>query len=291
MTTLWRLEARGPMPLIRAANDRLDAALEPLPVSWSMFEDGSPEAGRIDILFDHQPDAEAFASEAGLEHDAVEINFGPLPEEDWIALSLEGLPSVEAGRFLVYGEHTSSDLTEGQIGLWIEAGPAFGTGHHGTTKGCLEALDKLDQSGFHPKTVLDLGTGTGLLAIAAAKIWSDCEILATDIDEESVIETVENTAKNGVKPRIEAVTADGFHHPVFEGAKFELIFANILKGPLIDMAGDLTGLLAPGGRLILSGILNEQADELIEVYRRAGNSLEYREEIGDWTTTTLQRNS
>ena len=284
MTTLWRLEARGPMPLIRAANDRLDAALEPLPVSWSMFEDGSPEAGRIDILFDHQPDAEAFASEAGLEHDAVEINFGPLPEEDWIALSLEGLPSVEAGRFLVYGEHTSSDLTEGQIGLWIEAGPAFGTGHHGTTKGCLEALDKLDQSGFHPKTVLDLGTGTGLLAIAAAKIWSDCEILATDIDEESVIETVENTAKNGVKPRIEAVTADGFHHPVFEGAKFELIFANILAGPLITLAPEIAARLEAGGRIILSGLLEEQSYKVEAAYDAEGLSLIDKAILDGWAT-------
>jgi ribosomal protein L11 methyltransferase len=100
------------MPIIRAANARLDDELEPLPVSWSVFEDGSPEAGRIDILFDHQPDADAFVGEIGLEHDDVEVLFAPLPDEDWIAMSLEGLPSVEAGRFLVYGEHTSGDLAE-----------------------------------------------------------------------------------------------------------------------------------------------------------------------------------
>ncbi len=284
MTTLWRLEARGPMDLIRAANDHLDAALEPLPVSWSLFEDGSPEAGRIDVLFDHQPDAEAFCRDVGLEHEAVEVLFAPLPDEDWIAMSLEGLPSVEAGRFLVYGEHTSSDLTEGQIGLWIEAGPAFGTGHHGTTKGCLEALDRIDQSGFRPETVLDLGTGTGLLAIAAAKIWSDCEILATDIDEESVIETVENAAKNGVKTRIEAVTADGFHHPVFDDASYDLIFANILAGPLITLAPQIAARLQPGGRIILSGLLEEQSDKVEAAYDAEGLARIDKAVLGEWVT-------
>ncbi|WP_375548138.1 50S ribosomal protein L11 methyltransferase [Oceanicaulis alexandrii] len=270
MTTLWRIEGRGPMPIIRAANARLDDELEPLPVSWSVFEDGSPEAGRIDILFDHQPDADAFVREIGLEPDDVDILFAPLPDEDWIAMSLEGLPSVEAGRFLVYGEHTSGDLAEGQFGLWIEAGPAFGTGHHGTTKGCLEALDKIDRSDFRPATVLDLGAGTGLLAIAAAKIWPACEILATDIDEESVIETVENAAKNGVKSRIEAVVADGFHHPVLEARSFDLIFANILAGPLITLAPGIVSRLEKGGRVILSGLLEEQSDKVEAAYDALG---------------------
>lgn len=284
MTTLWRLEARGPMAVIRPANDRLDAALEPLPLSWSLFEDGSPEAARFDILFDHQPNAEAFVKEIGLDLPEVEITFGPLPEEDWVALSLEGLPSVEAGRFLVYGEHTASDLADGMIGLWIEAGPAFGTGHHGTTKGCLEALDKLDQSGFRPKTVLDLGTGTGLLAIAAAKIWDECAILATDIDEESVIETIENTAKNGVKPRIEAVTADGFQHAVFEGASYGLIFANILAGPLIELAPEIAARLEAGGRIILSGLLEEQSEKVEAAYDAQGLTLADKAILDGWAT-------
>jgi len=287
MSTIWRIEARGPMPIIREAGDRLNTAPDPLPVSWSLFEDGSPQEGRIDILFDHQPDAEAFCAWAGLDVQDVAINFGPLPEEDWIAMSLEGLPSVEAGRFLVYGEHVADDLRAGQIGLWVEAGPAFGTGHHGTTKGCLEAVDALETSGFAPARVLDLGTGTGLLAIAAAKLWEACEILATDIDEQSVIETVENTAKNSVKHRIEAVVADGFHHPTLENARYELIFANILAGPLITLAPGIAERLVPGGRVILSGLLEEQSPKVEDAYTGQGLTLTGKTIIDGWATLVL----
>lgn len=289
MTTIWRIEARGPMPTIREAGERLNSAPDPLPVSWSLFEDGSPEAGRIDILFDHQPQADEFIAWAGLNEDGVGINFGPLPEEDWIAMSLEGLPSVEAGRFLVYGEHVSDDLKEGQIGLWIEAGPAFGTGHHGTTKGCLEALDGLAVDGLDPKTCLDLGTGTGLLAIAAAKLWPDVEILATDIDEQSVVETVENTEKNGVKARIEAVVADGFHHETLEQAKFDLIFANILAGPLITLAPGIAERTETDGRIILSGLLEEQSEKVEAAYNAEGLTLADKGVIDGWVTLVYKR--
>jgi len=289
MTTIWRIEARGPMPIIREAGERLNSAPDPLPVSWSLFEDGSPQDGRIDILFDHQPQADEFIAWAGLNEDGVGINFGPLPEEDWIAMSLEGLPSVEAGRFLVYGEHVSDDLKEGQIGLWIEAGPAFGTGHHGTTKGCLEALDGLAVDGLHPKTCLDLGTGTGLLAIAAAKLWSDVEILATDIDEQSVVETVENTDKNGVKARIEAVVADGFHHHTLEQAKFDLIFANILAGPLITLAPGIAERTEDNGRIILSGLLEEQSEKVEAAYNAEGLTLADKGVIDGWVTLVYKR--
>lgn len=289
MTTIWRIEARGPMPIIREAGERLNSAPDPLPVSWSLFEDGSPQDGRIDILFDHQPEPDEFIAWAGLNEDGVAINFGPLPEEDWIAMSLEGLPSVEAGRFLVYGEHVADDLKDGQIGLWIEAGPAFGTGHHGTTKGCLEALDGLAVDGLTPKTCLDLGTGTGLLAIAAAKLWSDVEILATDIDEQSVVETVENTEKNGVKARIEAVVADGFHHETLEQAKFDLIFANILAGPLITLAPGIAERTETDGRIILSGLLEEQSAKVEAAYNAQDLTLADKGVIDGWVTLVYKR--
>lgn len=289
MSTIWRLEARGPMAIIRAAGETLNAAPEPPALGWSLFEDGSPDLGRIDVLFAEPIDSEAFAGWAGLDGAEVETVFAPLPEEDWIAMSLEGLPSVEAGRFLVFGAHASGDLKPGQIGLEIEAGPAFGTGHHGTTKGCLEAVDALALEGLAPKTVLDLGTGTGLLAIAAAKLWADCEILATDIDEQSVVETVENADKNSVKHRIEAVVADGFHHPALDGVRFDLILANILAGPLIDLAPGIAARLAEGGRVVLSGLLEEQSPKVEDAYTGQGLVLTDKAIIDGWATLTLKR--
>lgn len=289
MSTIWRLEARGPMPIIRAAGDTLNALPEPPALGWSLFEDGSPEAGRIDVLFAEQPDAGAFAEMAGLVGEEVGVTFGPLPDEDWIAMSLEGLPSVEAGRFLVFGAHAAADLQPGQIGLEIEAGPAFGTGHHGTTKGCLDAADALEQAGFHPASVLDLGTGTGLLAVAAAKLWPECEILATDIDEQSVVETVENADKNGVKHRIEALVADGFHHSMLDGAQYDLVFANILAGPLVDLAPGITERLAPNGRVILSGLLEDQSPKVEDAYAGQGLTLTGKTILDGWATLVYRR--
>jgi ribosomal protein L11 methyltransferase len=288
MSTLWRLEARGPMPALKTAQARLDALEGAGALAWSLFEDGSEAAGRMDVLFSAMPDAGAFAQTAGLEGaEGVEIVFGPLPEEDWVALSLEGLPSVEAGRFTVYGAHAADSLEPGRLGIEIEAGPAFGTGHHATTKGCLEAADALEREGFAPARVLDLGTGTGLLAIAAAKLWPECEILATDIDPESVAETGVNAQKNGAASRIRAVEADGFDHPALGGARFELIFANILAGPLVELAPALAAHLAPGGRVILSGLLEEQAPAVEAAYQREGLALISSGAENGWSTLVM----
>lgn len=269
--------------------------LEPAPTGVGIFEieDG---AGRWEVggYFDEAPDR------AGLEllaamHGARPFAVSELPEMDWVAKVRRELVPVEAGRFFVYGSHDADKLPAGAEPLLIEAAMAFGTGHHGTTQGCLRALDRLAEQGLGARSVIDVGCGTAVLAMGAARVWPRetlHSVLASDIDEVAVEVAKANVTANGLDGRVRCIEATGVDHPeIAAAAPFDLIFANILKGPLIDMAGDLTGLLALGGRLILSGILNEQADELIEVYRRAGNSLEYREEIGDWTTTTLQRNS
>jgi ribosomal protein L11 methyltransferase len=208
-----------------------------------------------------------------------------LPDEDWIAMSLKGLPAVAAGRFVVYGEHERDKLKAGQIGLWIEAGPAFGTGHHGTTKGCLQALDRLYEAGLAPRRILDLGTGSGLLAIAAAKLWPDADILATDIDPESVEETAVNAARNDTA--FEAVTADGFDHKAFEGRSFDLILANILAGPLITLAPEIAAVLEPGGTVVLSGLLEEQADGVSAAYVAQGMTLHVSELVDGWGVLVL----
>jgi len=203
------------------------------------------------------------------------------------------LSPVEAGRFFVYGSHDADKVPPDAEPLLIEAAMAFGTGHHGTTQGCLRALDRLAGQGFVAHAAIDIGCGTAVLAMGAARVWPDRvlgTVLASDIDEVAVDVARANVIANDLGGRVTCLEATGLDHPVIaSAAPFDLIFANILKGPLIDMAGDVTAALAPGGRVILSGVLNEQADEVIAVYTDAGNSLEHREEIGDWTTTTLVR--
>lgn len=283
MSVLWRVEARGPMAALREVLAVLDAVPEPLALSWSLFEDGSEVAGRLDILCETMTAAEAMAATQGLDAVSIDVHIAPLPEEDWVALSLKGLPLVQAGRFAVYGAHAAEDLAPGCIGLEVEAGPAFGTGHHATTRGCLEAVDRIEREGFEPASVLDLGAGSGLLAIAAAKLWPGAQIIATDIDCESVAETLVNAQKNGVAPQIESIEADGYDHPVFEGRRFDLIFANILAGPLITLAEQTAGHLAPGGRVILAGLLDEQADRVSKAYVKAGLTPAAAQSQDGWT--------
>ncbi len=286
-TTIWRLTAFGPAGVIKAAGERLNAADQAPALGWSMFEEPDPQTARLDILFAEQPDAGAFAQSWGLEREDVEVLFGPLPEEDWVAMSLQGLPPVEAGRFVLHGGHTpAGDIAAGKTAILIEAGPAFGTGHHGTTKGCLIALDRLAEAGPAPKRVLDLGAGTGALAIAAAKVWAEAEIIASDIDADSVTETIDNAQKNAVADRIEATEADGFAHARLDGP-FDLILANILAGPLQDLARDLAARTSPGGTVVLSGLLEHQEDAVKAAYDGAGLSFRARDVIDGWVILTF----
>ena len=164
---------------------------------------------------------------------------------------------------------------------------AFGTGHHGTTLGCLLALDRLVGEGFSPRAVADIGCGTAVLAMGAARIW-DVRILASDIDEVAVEVAEANAQANGLYGRIECLEAAGFGHPVLaEAAPYDLIFANILKGPLVALSPEIAANLTKGGYAILSGILNEQAEEVIEVYAQNGTNLVERQVIGDWSTLLL----
>jgi ribosomal protein L11 methyltransferase len=286
MTTVWRLTVTGPIQPLLAAGERLNMA-DPAPaLGWSVFEDEGDEThGYIEVLFADRIDETAFLTELGLTRPELDAIFTPLPEEDWIAMSLAGLPSVEAGRFLVHGAHTAEDLKPHHISLLIEAGPAFGTGHHGTTLGCLKAMDQLAADGLQPKTILDLGTGTGLLAIAAKKLWPEADILATDIDPVSVEETLTNAGKNGVS--FAAETADGFDHAAFEGRTFNLILANILAGPLIELAPQVVARLADGGTVVLSGLLEEQAEKVTAAYVAEGLALKEQGLIEGWGTLVL----
>ncbi|MBZ9748696.1 50S ribosomal protein L11 methyltransferase [Mesorhizobium sp. CO1-1-7] len=188
-----------------------------------------------------------------------------LPDIDWVARSLEGLKPVRAGRFFVHGAHDSRKRHSGELAIEIEAGLAFGTGHHGTTAGCLEMLEKVVRR-EHPRNALDLGTGSAVLAIAVAKL-AHIPVLATDIDPVAVKVAAANARLNHVKGLIETVTAPGFHHPIFaRRAPFDLIVANILARPLMRLAPQMAGHVTLGGSIVLSGILDRQRDAVISAY-------------------------
>lgn len=188
-----------------------------------------------------------------------------LPDIDWVAKSLEGLKPVRAGRFLVHGGHDRDERRPGQITIEIEAGLAFGTGHHGTTAGCLEMIEKVVTS-EKPANALDLGTGSAVLAIAIAKL-AQIPVLATDIDPVATEVAAANVRLNEVSAYVETATAGGFDDPIFTArGPFDLIVANILAQPLMQMAPDMAKHVVPGNSLILSGILDRQHDAVLAAY-------------------------
>lgn len=269
------------------AMERLDP--EPTGTAVIEIEDGSG-LWEVGGYFVDPPDLAGLALLAA-SFDAPEFVVSELPDTDWVSKVRRDLAPVEAGRFFVYGSHDADRVPDGRIALLIEAAMAFGTGHHGTTLGCLRALDRLLDQGVVAKNVLDLGCGTAVLAMAAARVWPN-PVLASDIDAQAVEVAVANAAANGLADRVRCVEATGLDHPdLARAAPFDLVFANILKGPLIDLAPGIAAATAPGGWLILSGILNEQADEVAGVYARLGYDTRHHEKIVDWSTLTLQRES
>ncbi len=224
------------------------------------------------------------AEETGLEPPQFSIE--ALPALDWVAESQKGLPPLRAGRFFVFASHSAGARPPSAIAIRIEAGQAFGTGHHESTRGCLLALEALARRG-RPTVSLDLGCGTGILAIAMAKLWR-ASVLASDIDPLAVAITKENARLNGVGPFVRAVESDGAgRRSLLSRGPYDVIAANILAGPLSDMAGDLTRVLAPGGSLILSGLLRSQERAVLAPYRARNMRLTRRLGLGDWVTLLL----
>jgi ribosomal protein L11 methyltransferase len=212
-----------------------------------------------------------------------------LPETDWVAKVKRELAPVEAGRFFVYGSHDADKVPADSEPLLIEAAMAFGTGHHGTTLGCLKAVDKLMGEGFVGQNVANIGCGTAVLGMAAARVWPN-PVLASDIDEVAVEVAEANVRANDRAGRVGWLEAAGFDHPqLADAAPYELVFANILKGPLGDLAPSMAAHIGAQGYAILSGILNPQAQDVIDAYGAAGFDLVTHDEIGEWTTLTLQR--
>ena len=286
---MFQITARGPRADIELAWDAL-AWSDPSPAD---AVDGREETRTIWRLVAYAQTEEA-ARECAAVIEETAANLSPvvsaLPDRDWVTLSLEGLPPVEAGRFVVAGHHALTRRSPGKTGILIEAGPAFGTGHHGTTLGCLTAYEQVLQQ-RRPRRVLDVGTGSGVLAIAALKTGARLAI-GTDIDSESVRVTLENAKKNSVAAGLSAYIGRGTRlNRVQATAPYDLIFANILARPLIRLAKELIPLLSSDGIIILSGLLNAQAPLVRKAYAARGLVLRKRIRIEGWTTLVFERRS
>lgn len=263
--------------------------LEPEPTGVGVFEmeDGSG-LWEVGGYFTESPDDIALAILAAA-HGAQPFAISQLPETDWVAHVRRELHPVTAGRFFLYGAHDADKIPDGSEPLLIEAAMAFGTGHHGTTKGCLEAYDALLNADEAPVRIADIGCGTAVLAIAAARMISQ-PVIASDIDPVAVEVAAANAAANGVADRVICLEATGFDHPDLAAhAPFDLVFANILMGPLVALAPDMAAHIRPGGVAILSGILNDQADAVCEAYLGQNFDVNARNVIGEWTTLTIRR--
>ena len=247
--------------------------------------------GRWDITvhFAQAPDEKAIRSlvtTAAGEEVAGSITFETVEARDWVKATLEELVPIHAGRFVVHGRHDRANVPPNKIGIEIEAALAFGTGHHGTTRGCLLLLDEVLKA-HRPRRVLDLGTGTGVLAIAAAKALRT-RILASDIDPLSVRLAAENARLNGAGDLVETITASGFLAPSFKRrAPFDLVLANILANPLRQMATPMSRHLASGALVILSGLLTPQAGAVIASYRARGLVVRRHIRIEGWSSLLL----
>jgi ribosomal protein L11 methyltransferase len=249
--------------------------------------------GRWDISahFAEPPDEDSIrelVSLAAGDEVAQHIAFDTVEAKDWVAASLEDLIPVAAGRFIVHGRHDRARVAPNKLGIEIEAALAFGTGHHGTTRGCLLLLGQVLRS-RQPKRVLDLGTGTGVLAVAAAKAQRR-RVLASDIDPVSVRVARDNARLNGVGNLVEAICATGFSAPEFAArGPFDLVLANILANPLRQMATPMAVHLAPSAFVILSGLLPHQAQGVIASYRARGLILRRHLKIDGWSSLLMQR--
>jgi len=236
-----------------------------------------PDQARVHELVTHAAGAEI----------AKGIAFDTIEAKDWVKATLEDLVPVRAGRFVVHGHHDRARVPSNKIGIEIEAALAFGTGHHGTTRGCLLLLDQVLKA-YRPRRVLDLGTGTGVLAIAAAKALQE-NVLASDIDPVSVRVAQENARLNGSGHLVQAIPATGFSAPQFaQSGPFDLVLANILANPLRQLATPMARHLAPSALVILSGLLTPQVASVIAAYRARGLVPVRHQRIEGWSSLLLR---
>ncbi len=282
---LVQCRIEGDFEALKSFSAALDAWEEPAWLALSVFETQLP-AGRLDLLFTDKKSAADFVQNTPMDA-AFNAHIETLAQENWVEKSLEGLPPVRAGRFFMHGAHHHPPADPRTIPILVEAGEAFGTGHHGTTKGCLLAYEDVLKSA-PPHSVLDLGTGAGTLAIAAAKTLN-VPIVATDIDPVAVRVAAQNATANDVATQINFICADGCAHEALYDQTFDLVFANILAGPLIDMASDIAARVASGGQLVLSGLLDTQEDKVQSAYEAQGLSQIQHYALDEWRVLRMKK--
>ncbi|HYD38782.1 MAG TPA: 50S ribosomal protein L11 methyltransferase [Allosphingosinicella sp.] len=300
MAESWKVT----LPCTRAEAEALKDDISPL--AWLDFppvlmtseaDPKTPELWRLDAYFDHEPTAEMIALLRALAPSAADAapTLEKVEERDWVTLSQEGLEPIRAGRFFVHTPAHRGSAPAGLIALEIDAGRAFGTGQHETTSGCLVALSRMKAAGAAVSNLLDLGTGSGLLAFAAMRLWPSARAAASDNDPVAVEVSGENAAINQVRlgrsrGRLELVVAEGMAHPRLQArSPYDLVIANILAGPLIDLAPSVAKAIAPGGRLILAGLLGHQAPAMAGAYRRQGMMPTGRVDRGEWPTLVMRK--
>jgi ribosomal protein L11 methyltransferase len=269
----------------------LEAAEIPAAMAVTLFECGRNRA-EVSAHYPEEPPREQLMhllASVASEDALADLRIVPLPPKNWVAEAENLRGPVHAGRFLVHGRHDRGKVPHRRFTLEIDAGLAFGTAHHATTHGCLLALDRLLKR-ERPALVLDIGTGTGILAIAAAKGFGG-PVMASDMDSVAVAVAAENASRNGVRSRVLVVKAEGLAHPALRRAKAELLFANLLLRPLLELAPAFTRALRPGGMCVLSGILDTQARQVEARFRALGFRLDSRILLGGWTTLLLRRGS
>jgi ribosomal protein L11 methyltransferase len=287
--TSWKVS----LPCTRAEAEAIDSAsdlaIDAVLMTTEEVED-DVERWRLDAYLEHEPDAAMLATLHALVpsasgHDPVVER---LSDQDWVAMSQAGLEPIREGRFVVHTSAHPVTPPAGGRAFLIEAGQAFGTGHHGTTSGCLAMLDALASGGREFAKVIDVGTGTGLLAFAAVDLWPGATVVATDIDPVAIDVTRENAARNGIAG-VALFVADGARHPDIDvEAPYDLVIANILAGPLVSMAPELAAIAAPDAVIVLAGLLETQRESVVAAYAACGCTLEAIDRRGDWTVLRLR---
>ncbi|MGF1593641.1 MAG: 50S ribosomal protein L11 methyltransferase [Kiloniellaceae bacterium] len=291
--TTWRLTLSLPesaLPAFEAVFEPLEGAIvtgapdaEGL-VPWQLFLAEEPDDAELQRLVE-------IAGEVSGVHMPLLYSRERLPDVDWVAESQKALPPIVAGRFRIRGSHVTEPAPPGAIDLLIDANAAFGTGRHETTRGCLLALQDIARrrpAGRPVTPVLDMGCGSGVLAMAAAKLWP-CRVLGVDNDAPSIRVAADNLKANGVADAVTLLCGDGFRDArVRKGGPYALILANILAEPLCGMAEDVKRHLAPGGLVVLSGLLTTQERQVLARYRAAGLVLVRRYRLAEWSTLVLR---
>lgn len=273
----------------RRVADFFTEMFDPEEIATAAFESG--ERWAVEVHFAHTPNRDAMMDLLRVAVGAVAgaAQFEVIARKDWVAASLEGLAPVRVGRFVIHGAHDRSKVAPNRVGIEIEAALAFGTGHHGTTQGCLAAIERVMRERRRPRRILDLGTGTGVLAMAAARGLRR-KVIASDCDPVAIRTARENARINQAGNFIRFVHAKGTNAPpIREGGRYDFVLANILLPTLRGLAGPLLPLLAPGAVVVLSGLLAAQAGAALAVWRAHGLRLVTHHTIEGWTTLTLRR--